>query len=237
MPGSSERLKWCGCALFAPALCLALSISDSVAMGAPRAATPDAEHGATGSILPNSSADSSPTRLAQAVPADVNCPAVEVRRGAATLSVGPAGERTAMTLKYQASFVRLARECSMVEGNMVIKIGVEGRVVLGPAGSPGQVTVPLRFAVVQETASSGMRPIATKFVIVPVDVGATGNTPFVYVEEALSFPIPTPATALDEYLVYVGFDPVSAEAQSKAPKPRAPKEKPKPKAKVPAAGN
>jgi len=140
-----------------------------------------------------------------------------------------------MTLKYQASFVRLARGCSVVEGNMVVKVGVEGRVVLGPAGSPGQVSVPLRFAVVQETASSGMRPIATKFVIVPVDVGATGNTPFVYVEEALSFPMPTPTAALDEYLIYVGFDPVSAEAQSKAPKPRPPKEKPK--AKAPAAGN
>jgi hypothetical protein len=236
MPGIGERLKRCGCALLAPALCLALSISSTMAMSAPSAATLDAGRGAAGSILPNNSSDSSSTRLAQAVPADVNCPAVEVRRGAATLSVGPPGERTAMTLKYQASFVRLARECSTVEGNMVVKIGVEGRVVLGPAGSPGQVSVPLRFAVVQETASSGMRPIATKFVVVPVDVGATGNTPFVYVEEALSFPIPTPTTALDEYLVYVGFDPVSAEAQSKAPKPRAPKEKPKPKAKAP-AGN
>lgn len=237
MPGIGERLKGCGCALFAPALCLALSISSSVAMSAPSAVTPGAAQRATGSMLPNNSSDSSSTRLAQAVPADVNCPAVEVRRGAATLSVGPPGERTAMTLKYQASFVRLARECSMVEGNMVMKIGVEGRIVLGPAGSPGQVSVPLRFAVVQETASSGMRPIATKFVMVPVDVGATGNTPFVYVEEALSFPLPTPTTALDEYLVYVGFDPVSAEAQSKAPKPRPPKEKPKPKAKAPAAGN
>ena len=132
--------------------------------------------------------------------------------------------------------MRLARECSTVEGNMVMKVGVEGRIVLGPAGSPGQVSVPLRFAVVQETPSSGMRPIATKFIMVPVDVGATGNTPFVYVEEALSFPIPTPATALDEYLVYVGFDPVSAEAQSKAPKARPPKDKPKPKPSRPPAG-
>ena len=121
-----------------------------------------------------------------------------------------------MTMKYQASFVRLARECALVDANMVMKVGVEGRVVLGPAGSPGPVGVPLRFAVVQETASGGMRAITTKFITVPVDVGATGNTPFVYVEEALSFPLPTPTTALDDYIVYVGFDPVSAEAQSKS---------------------
>lgn len=232
MPGAGKRLERYGCALFAPALWFALFAS-CAATSAPSAATPDAQHDTAGSVPVNNSSSSSSTKVAQAV--DVNCPAVEVRRGAATLTVGPTGERTAMTLKYQASFVRLARECSTVEGNMVMKVGVEGRIVLGPAGSPGQVGVPLRFAVVQETPSSGMRPIATKFIMVPVDVGSTGNTPFVYVEEALSFPIPTPATALDEYLVYVGFDPVSAEAQSKAPKARPPKDKPK--AKAPAAGN
>ena len=138
-----------------------------------------------------------------------------------------------MTLKYQGGFVRLARECAVVEGNMVAKVGVEGRIVLGPAGSPGRVGVPLRLAVVEETPS-GMRAITTKFIMVPVDVGATGNTPFVYVEEALTFPIPTPPTALDEYIIYVGFDPVSAEAQSKAPKAQ-PKAKPKPEKTSPKA--
>ena len=233
MPDSNGRLQKYGRALVgASALCFLLGVSAGAAT--------------SGAVAPNSSpsAGSAPGAFsakfaqgAQAVPADVNCPAAEVRRGAATLTVGPTGERTAMTLKYQASFVRLARECVLVEGNMVMKVGVEGRVVLGPAGSPGQVNVPLRFAVVQETASGGMRAIATKFVNVPVEVGATGNSPFVYVEEALSFPVPTPSTALDDYIVYIGFDPVSAEAK---PKP-APKERPKSKSKAaapaPAPGN
>ena len=33
---------------------------------------------------------------------------------------------------------------------MTMKVGVEGRVLLGPAGGPGQVDIPLRMAVVQE---------------------------------------------------------------------------------------
>jgi hypothetical protein len=233
MPDSNGRLQKCGRTLVgASALCFLLGVSAGAAT--------------SGAVAPNSSPSAGSgsgafsakfAQGAQAVPADVNCPAAEVRRGAATLTVGPTGERTAMTLKYQASFVRLARECVLVEGNMVMKVGVEGRVVLGPAGSPGQVNVPLRFAVVQETASGGMRAIATKFVNVPVEVGATGNSPFVYVEEALSFPVPTPSTTLDDYIVYIGFDPVSAEAK---PKP-APKERPKSKSKAaapaPAPGN
>jgi hypothetical protein len=155
---------------------------------------------------------------------DVNCPAVEIRRGASTLTIPPPGEHSAMTLKYQGSFVRAARECAVADGNMIMKIGVEGRVVVGPAGGPGQLNVPLRFAVVQETPT-GMRPVATKFVVVPVNIDATGNSLFTHVEEGLAFPIPTPTALLDDYIVYIGFDPVSAEAQAKGP----PKVRPKTK--------
>jgi hypothetical protein len=231
MPVTADRLKACGRALHARALWLALLASGCSGMGAHSASTLDA--GATGSVTTSSSFAAEP-KLAQAAanPADLNCPAVEVRRGAATLTVGPTGERSAMTLKYQGSFTRFARECSVVEGNMIAKVGVEGRIVLGPAGSPERIQVPLRFAVVRETPT-GMQAIATKFVLVSVDLDATGNTPFVYVEEGLSFPIPNPVTTLDEYLIYVGFDPVTAEAQSrpapKAPPKQKPHAQPKPK--------
>jgi hypothetical protein len=232
MPDTDRRLQKYGCALLlAPTFLFLLGVSSSIAMSAAAGTNKSPPSSAAGAYSPKLA------QAAQAPPPDVNCPAAEVRRGAATLSVGPTGERTAMTMKYQASFVRLARECALVEGNMVVKVGVEGRVVLGPAGIPGPVSVPLRFAVVQETASGGTRAITTKFIKVPVDVGATGNTPFVYVEEALSFPVPTPTTALDDYIVYVGFDPVSAEAQPKpAPKAR-PKPKPNASPRPPAAGN
>jgi hypothetical protein len=229
MPVTGGRLRKYGCALVTPVLWLALFAGGYASLRASGAATPDSQPSTTAAISPGSSssgtASAKGVQIAQAPRPDISCPQVEVRRGAATLTVGPTGEQTAMTLKYQGSFVRLARECAAVEGNMVMKVGVEGRIVLGPAGSPGPVSVPLRFAVVQETPT-GARPIATKFIILPVEVGATGNTPFIYVEEALSFPIPTPTTVVDDYIVYVGFDPVSAEAQAKAPKPR-PKEKPK----------
>jgi hypothetical protein len=113
---------------------------------------------------------------------------------------------------------------------------VQGRVIVGPAGGPGQVDVPLRMAVVQETPG-GMRTIITKFIRIPVTVGGTDNGFFTHIEEALVFPLPTPTTLLDDYTAYVGFDPVTAEAQDKEaakPKPK-PKGKPKSNPK-PAAG-
>jgi hypothetical protein len=237
MRGTGQRTERHGRARIAPALLLALLAAGCSSAGAPSAATPaappDVSHGYSGSsslteLFTGSTAKGTQT-VAGAQP-DVNCPSVEIRRGASTLTIAPPGDRSAMTVKYQGSFVRAARDCSVVDGNMVVKVGVEGRVVVGPAGGPGQVNVPLRFAVVQETPT-GMRPIVTKFIIVPVNVDATGNTLFTHVEEAMTFPVPSPTALLDDYIVYIGFDPVAAEAQAKPP----PKVRPKPKAK-PAAG-
>jgi hypothetical protein len=236
MRGTGQRTKRRGCGLAAPALLLALFAAGCSSAGAPSAAAPpppDAARGYAGSgslsEMFTGSTAKGPQTVTGAQP-DVNCPAVEIRRGAATLTIAPPGEHSAMALKYQGSFVRAARECSVADGNMIMKIGVEGRVVVGPAGGPGQVNVPLRFAVVQETPA-GMRPIATKFVIVPVNIDTTGNTLFTHVEEGMAFPIPTPTALLDDYTVYIGFDPVSAESQAKGP----PKVRPKPK--KPAAAN
>ena len=183
-------MRWCDRALIAGSLSFALLAGGCSAGGGAGAPTPRIGYsGSPASIarfFTGSSAKGAQT-VAGAQP-DVNCPRVEIRQGASTLTIGPTGDKSAMTLKYQGTFARAARECAVVDGNMVMKIGVEGRVIVGPAGGPGQVDVPLRFAVVQETPG-GTRPIATKFIRIPVTIGANdGNTIFTHVEEAMSFP-------------------------------------------------
>ena len=84
---------------------------------------------------------------------DVECPGVSVRTGAATMMIGSKpveGEPSALDLRYQVTIVRTARECQVNSGIMNMKVGIEGRVITGPAGGPGTVDVPLRIAVVQE---------------------------------------------------------------------------------------
>jgi hypothetical protein len=155
--------------------------------------------------------------------ADVECPAVEYRLGAATLAINDPGvENSALSLRYQASFLQTARECAVRDGNLNIKVGVQGRIVVGPAGGPGQITIPLRYALVRE----GLEPrtIWTKLFIVPVTVlEGQPNALFVHIEEEMTAPLP-PAVELDAYVIYVGFDPDGAVP----PKPP-PKAKPKPK--------
>src|SRR6266849_1297917 len=95
-------------------------------------------------------AAAAPAPGASPVP-EINCPSVEYRIGAATMAVNsPGTENAALGLRYQASFVQTARECILRGNDLAIKIGVQGRIVVGPAGGPGQINIPLRYALVRE---------------------------------------------------------------------------------------
>jgi hypothetical protein len=156
---------------------------------------------------------------------DYECPEVTVRGGASTLQVGgkaASGEPSAMDLRYQGTFVQFSRECSARPGVMSMKVGVFGRIISGPAGGAGEVDVPLRIAVVQEGPSP--RTVVSKLVHLPVAVPAdTPSVDFTHVDQDVSFPLPRDAGELQNYVVYVGFDP-SASAPQK-PKPAATRRK------------
>ena len=100
-----------------------------------------------------------------------------------------------------------------------MKIGVQGRVVLGPQGNPGQVDVPLRIAIVHE----GVQPktLVTKMEKISVTIPPDGgNVPFTHIEEGMNFPMPR-GNEIDSYVVYIGFDPAGLrELEKKKPAPR-----------------
>jgi len=148
---------------------------------------------------------------------EVECPGVDIRTGASTLEVAAKSEQpTAGDLRYQLSFGQTARECLVQAGTMSIKVGVQGRVILGPMGAPGQINVPLRYAVVREGPEP--KTIATKFKRLSVAVPADQtHVQFVDVEEGLSFPLPS-KSELEAYVVYVGFDEIGDRNEKKPAK-------------------
>jgi hypothetical protein len=152
--------------------------------------------------------------MAEASSTDIDCPSVDVRQGAATLMNNAGNDQSAFSLRYQATFGRTARECALRGSMLSIKVGVQGRVIAGPAGAPSELTLPLRLALVRE----GVEPktIWTKLYHVPV-VFPPGqpNVVFTHVEEDMTVPKP-PAAELDAYVIYVGYDPEGA-AQEKKP--------------------
>jgi hypothetical protein len=153
---------------------------------------------------------------------DVDCPPVDIRQGAATLQMNAPGSDQAMALRYQATFGRTARQCTVTAGTLAIKVGVQGRLILGPAGAPGETMVPLRYALVRE----GIEPktIWSKLYMLPVSVPpGQPNVPFTHVSEDMAVPVPSPAD-LDKYVIYVGFDPQGAAQEKKPPAPRKPRQ-------------
>jgi len=159
-----------------------------------------------------------PAATAQPVAPSVDCPGVEIRAGAGTFNVATAkqGQATAGDLKYQVSFNQLARECIVAEGNLTIKVGVQGRVIIGPQGGPGNVDVPLRYAVVKEGPEP--KTITTKFKKVPVTVPqGEVNVPWLDVDDSMSFPLPS-TSELEAYVIYVGFDDIGDKPAKPAPK-------------------
>jgi hypothetical protein len=175
--------------------------------------------------MPGSNANASAAPGAPALPPDFECPPVQVRTGAATLtSSGNPAEPTATNMKYQVTIGTTARECRMGPNNMVqVKVGMQGRVILGPdGGNPGTINVPLRFAVVRETVDT--KVITTQLDRVTVTIPPNdSNVLFSHVSEGMEFPMPRGGD-IDSYLIYIGFDPAAAEPERKKP---APKSKPK----------
>ena len=128
------------------------------------------------------------------------CPDIEVPDGLAALRVG--GQDSA-TVRYQYSLGDTARECSVANGQITLRVGVEGRVLIGPAGGTGSFTAPVRIVILR---NADQKAEVTKLykVAVSVPAGETQGS-FNLVTEPIVVPYKH-EDATDDYSIVVGFD-------------------------------
>jgi hypothetical protein len=200
-----------------PVIRRAIGAAAAVAVGLSLAATPAASQSITDrfkSLFGGSSEEKPKAPTETTEDTDLTCPPVTVRAGASTFKVGAPGKEAAGNdLRYQATISKTARECSINAGQITARIGIQGRVIAGPAGAPPSVQVPVRVAVVQ--AGIGEKVIATKAYQTTVAMTEDSSVPFVLVAEDLVYPAPSGAAA-DSYVFYVGFDPQALKPEPKA---------------------
>ena len=134
---------------------------------------------------------------------EIRCPSVDIQGGTETLTVRVNAKGTETGgVRHQINVTRTARECRL-EGDMLhLKVGVAGRVVLGPAGSPGSVTVPVRIAVTRGMTQVVYSKLGRATVTVPP---GADSAPYTYVDDSVAFRLgegdrPT------LYFVHVGLD-------------------------------
>jgi len=106
-----------------------------------------------------------------------------------------------LAVVHRGEITQTARECSVQPGLVTVKFGFSGRVLLGPKGAPGPVTLPVSVFV----TDANREKIQTE--PVPVQTEITTEKPIGYFSavRTVSFPIPEGARPAD-YKLYVAFD-------------------------------
>jgi hypothetical protein len=129
---------------------------------------------------------------------DFKCPSVTVSENGAAYRNTPA---TASSVNFQASLINTARECAFQGNQVSIRVGVEGRLLLGTNGKPGTYSVPVKIQVKRRNDV-----VTQRFAQVSVTIPSNETqTEFAHIEERITVPISENDPG-DEYDVYVGFD-------------------------------
>ncbi len=134
----------------------------------------------------------------------VDCPTVEVQDGTAAARYY-AGARTSDRVRYQFSVIDVARECNVSNGKIFIKVGVAGRALLGPAGSAGTFSAPVRIAIRKDSTQGGATLVSKTYTASATLQSDGSDAAFSVVSEALEVPFIREAADQD-YTILVGFD-------------------------------
>jgi len=109
----------------------------------------------------------------------------------------------AQKLAYQASIGDYTRQCSLNDTNLTMTVVAQLRIIAGPAGSSGKVTLPVRI-----TVYDGEDALYSEVTNFPVEVGS-GATQALFRKDGIKLPVGSGALVR----VNIGFDqgPVSTK--------------------------
>ncbi|MFO1147703.1 MAG: hypothetical protein U1E62_04935 [Alsobacter sp.] len=186
-----------------PAIGLALALGGCSMFGdkagAPQPAAPPSD--STFSNLFKYGSPSAPQiNEMQIVDMEFECPQVEILDGAASMRVNSND-----TIKSQISIGQTARECTVSGNTVTLRVGVEGRALLGTGGQPGTYVAPVRIVV-----KNGEKVLVSRLQRKSVTIPA-GDTQaaFVVIEEGIVVP-------KGDLTLLVGLDPAGrAEAPAR----------------------
>lgn len=111
---------------------------------------------------------------------------------------GHSGE--AMAIRHRGELTKLSRECRVYGNQMTVRYGFAGRVLLGPKGSAGTVSLPVSVRV----ASSDQRIIKSDSLRVSTNIPAGNPVGYFSMVREVSFPVAT-GTRPEDYKIYVGL--------------------------------
>jgi len=112
---------------------------------------------------------------------------------------GHAGDQLAVI--HRGEITKMARECQLYSDRVVVKYGFAGRVLLGPKGAPGTVTLPVSIRV----TGAQQNTLATDKMSVTTTVPPDSPAGYFSMVREIAFPILV-GTRPEDYKVFVAFD-------------------------------
>ena len=100
----------------------------------------------------------------------------------------------------RAEITKLSRECRVVGGQVVVKYGFAGRVLLGPKGKPGQVSMPVTV----RAAGPSKQTLATDKMKVTATVPAGNPVGYFSMVRQMSLPVQY-GSRLEDYKIFVAL--------------------------------
>jgi hypothetical protein len=147
----------------------------------------------------------------------VSSPVGEIAHGCPRLSVSPHGSHLTiyedgragdgLAIMHRGEITKTARECQIAPGRVTVKYGFSGRVLLGPRGKAGNVTLPVNIVV----TDSKRERIATDSMSVDTAVAVDKPIGYFSAVRTVTFDIPE-GSRPGEFEVFVGFDQKSQGA-------------------------
>ncbi len=135
----------------------------------------------------------------------------EVAAGCPRLSISPRGTNLTiyedgragdgLAIMHRGEITKTARECQLEPGRVTVRYGFSGRVLLGPRGHPGNVTLPVNILV----TDAKREKVTTDKMTVAVAVAVDNPIGYFSAVRSVTFDIPE-GSRPGEFEVFVGFD-------------------------------
>ena len=112
---------------------------------------------------------------------------------------GHVGDSNAVV--HRGEITKMARDCQLLPDRVIVKYGFAGRVLLGPKGGPGSVSLAVHVRV----AGAQQNTLATDKMTVTTTIPAGGPAGYFSIVREIAFPIVV-GTRPEDYKIFVGFE-------------------------------
>ncbi|MDX2290106.1 MAG: hypothetical protein NW217_14970 [Hyphomicrobiaceae bacterium] len=130
------------------------------------------------------------------------CPKVEAKGRDNHITIYEKGRvGDGLAIMHRGEITKTARECVVEPGRVTVKYGFSGRVLMGPRGGPGTITLPVAVMV----ADSQRQPVANDQMIVSVEMVADNPIGYFSAVRTLTFDVAEGARP-GEYEMLVSFE-------------------------------